>query len=58
MDLVELTPSTMSATGFPNEVSISVLHAGVLHHVVEQRAASLRVEAPLRQDAGDRQRVM
>ena len=31
---------------------------GVLHHVVQQRGGEpLRVEAPLRQDAGDRQRV-
>ena len=31
---------------------------GVLHHVVEERGGeSLRVQAPLRQDAGDRQRM-
>ena len=31
---------------------------GVLHHVVQQRGGeTLRVEAPLREDAGDRQRV-
>ena len=31
---------------------------GVLHHVVQQRGGEpLRVEAPLRQDAGDRERM-
>ena len=53
------TPSTMSATGLPNEVSISALViAGVLHHVVEERGGEpLGVEPPLRQDARHRQRV-
>ena len=53
------TPSTMSATGLPNELSISALVTlGVLHHVVEERGGEpLRVEPPLRQDAGYRERV-
>ena len=53
------TPSTMSATGLPNDVSISAfVIGGVLHHVVEQRGGEpLRVEPPLRQDARDRERM-
>ena len=53
------TPSTRSATGLPNRFEMSsVGDGGVLDHVVQQRRHQrLRVEVPLREDLGDRERV-
>ena len=53
------TPSTMSATGLPKrDLDLGLGDGGVLHHVVQERGGEpLRVEPPLRQDAGDRERM-
>ena len=53
------TPSTMSATGLPNVVSSSFLVTEVssITSCSKRGGEALRVEPPLRQDAGDRQRM-
>ena len=53
------TPSTSSATGLPNRLEMSSVETvGVLDDVVQQRRDQrLRVELPLREDLGDRERV-